>query len=221
MTYGLSPLPPPPSNQVQLRQPDDEQQQLLALQTRIREGNIQQVLPKTTIDHINGKLLNDSVAYRALREGVTHTPRSRYVLFYFLFTMSLFSIFMTFFATAVWIPSFVLFVLYGIIYPIIKLCQFYEDGTLLSIYLSLIYCFCIVLLIGLLPSVLRYQSRILDIVDVSRLPNNFYQVCVVKEIHRRFVTHIDRKIVFHHLEQRCGIDIARYIFEFLENKKYH
>lgn len=109
----------------------DDPQQLVVLQKLIRQLNIKCTFPNISFEMIKKKAHRESFAFRALCVGVTHTQETRYVLYYLLLISSLFFMLMTFLACVVWVPSFLIFVLYGMIYPIIKLCQFYEDGTLL------------------------------------------------------------------------------------------
>lgn len=123
-----------------------------------------------------------------------------------------------FFLLVIGIPIFAVFVVYGCVYPLARMFTAFSNQNpveLLAVTLTVIYMALLVCLFLLCPFVWRYHTFRSDIVSLNGFPQDFYSVVVVKELHRRFVTHIDLVMIERALDYAFGIDIARYILEFV------
>jgi hypothetical protein len=132
-----------------------------------------------------------------------------------LFYLGFFFMIIGILCTIAWAFSFTGFVVYGILYPIIEIIQRsfspMDGALLLPFYLTIVYISLLLVLVMLLPSVYRFQSTRHDIVDVKGFPGVFYDVCVVREIHKRFVAEIDKREIERVLDYRFGRDIMMLI----------
>lgn len=120
-----------------------------------------------------------------------------------------------------WVFFFAGFVTYGTIFPLIELIKrtnFPLEGNVeLAFYLTCVHLFLMVFLLSLSPAVYRFQSTRHDVIDIKGFPGIFYDVMVVKEIHKRFVKEIDKREIHRVLDYRFGNDIALYIKSFIDD----
>ena len=117
------------------------------------------------------------------------------------------------------IPVFLVFVCYAMIYPIIQLSVSLAKNTAissLSYALTLIYISLLVLLMCLGPVVYKFQSLRVDIVDIKHFPGIFYEISTIRELHKRFVHDIDTKAVDKWLDIRFGRDMVREIKSYID-----
>ena len=125
--------------------------------------------------------------------------------------------------TALWIPTFLVCTVYGGLYPIIQLCAHLGSGdvlmqsdALLQHTLTIVYLILLAVLLCLTPYVSRFQLFRTDVVDLKRFPPVFYDPCVVREMHRRLNNAIDKKGLERFLDEKFGMDIMRYILEYVD-----
>ena len=119
---------------------------------------------------------------------------------------------------ALFVPVFVVFVVYALLYPIIQLCVHLAAGRAISVLaytLTVVYLFLLSLLAVLSPFVYRFQSLRVDIIDVKHFPGVFYEMPTLRELHRRFVLEIDRRTVDTYMDAKFGRDMVREIYSYV------
>lgn len=134
--------------------------------------------------------------------------------------MALGMVFMTvgLLCAALFAPVFIVFVFYALVYPIIQLSVHLAAGrgvSLLAYTLTLVYIFLLSVLAALAPFVYRFQSLRVDVIDIRHFPGVFYELPTLRELHRRFVLEVDRRIVATYMDAKFGRDMVREIYSYV------
>jgi hypothetical protein len=152
------------------------------------------------------------------REGVVGDAALFYTGMVFMFIGIL--------STVLWVPTFLACAVYGGLYPVIQLGlhlggpnaqELLGHSHLLQHALSLVYILLILLLGCMVPFVYRFQLFRTDLVDLKNFPGVFYDVRVVRELHRRFIADVEKQRFERFLDNRFGDDIMKYIKGYIEN----
>jgi hypothetical protein len=126
----------------------------------------------------------------------------------------------------IWVPSTVLFAAYSAVFPLTQMGQCWRDNgddsarsrrLLLPCVLSYGYLACLVILISLAPSVLKFQRTRRALRDAKGFPKSFYRAATVGDIYRRYAANLDRMDVTQMLHAKVGhfnaIEIVSYLKE--------
>lgn len=90
---------------------------------------------------------------------------------------------------ALFIPVFLAFVVYAVLYPLIQLVVQLRGGGLsgtLAVILTLIHFVLLLLLAALAPLIYSFQSLRIDIIDIKNFPGLFYEKHTIQELHKRY-----------------------------------
>jgi hypothetical protein len=97
---------------------------------------------------------------------------------------------------ALFVPIFLVFVCYAVLYPIIQSCVYLtssnssiggEQVSMLAYTLSIIYISLLFLLCLLAPRVYSFQSLRIDIMEIKNFPGIFYELPTLRELHKRYL----------------------------------
>ncbi|CAE7705915.1 unnamed protein product, partial [Symbiodinium microadriaticum] len=166
-------------------------------------------------------LFSDESSRRAqqLAGGGTEEPDGGVMGDTFMFYTGMVFMVVGLLSSVLWAPTFLACAVYGGLYPIVQLGVHLARGDALLLHgdsfvqhaLTVVYIGLTVALVCLLPLVYRFQLFRTDVVDLRHFPAPFYDPCVVRELHRRFRNHVNKKMFERFLDMKFGEDIVRYI----------
>lgn len=196
-----------------------------AARSAVRYSMISQALGMGTIQR---QLANRSAIFMTLFMDAPEEPRGGEGMSgdAALFYTGMVFMFVGLISTILWVPTFLACAVYGGLYPAIQLGvhlsgpnaqEFLGHEHLLQHALSLVYIILMLLLGCMLPLVYRFQLFRTDIVDLKNFPGVFYDVRVVREVHRRFIADVEKQKVEEFLDSKFGVDIMKYIKGYVDN----
>ena len=157
------------------------------------------------------ELASRSAIFRMIFDAA-HTDIEFTITDYLLFLIGVAFMAIGLICAVLFIPVFLFGAIYGMIYPVMQLIQkSFQTAFLMSFCLTIVQIALVISLLGLAPSVWKFQSVRADIVNIQDFPAIFYSIDTIREIQARFVADIDIRAVDRFFDRKFGRDILREI----------